>query len=355
MSNIFGGPLRPPKRLPGGRERVLEDYNKIWLGVIGLTVILAMLAAVVLVSALDIGKKQYTAEFAQAAQLKSGNPVTISGIPVGSVQDVALAGDHVVVTFKADKNVRLGTQTHAAIKLTTILGSRYLEISPAGSGQLAGDTIELSHTEVPYDLQKTLAGATSTLGPLDADKIAESVRVMSASLQGVPDALPQALTNLNSLAGVIASRRQQLGTLITNADTIAALLHRQKADLGALVLQGNQILGEITTRRAAVQRLLDGATLLVDRARTVIADEPQLDALINSLHDFAKLLADHDALVRNVLQTGPVLARNFANILGSGNAADVHLPAGIMVDSWMCAISGRARQFNIVEYFKDCK
>ncbi|MEN4446600.1 MCE family protein [Mycobacterium sp. SMC-18] len=352
MSELFGK-LRP--EIVGQRKRVLEDYNKFWLGAIGLAVIVVMIAAVVLVSVLDVDKKQYTAEFAQAAAIKSGNPVTIAGIPVGEVQDVQLAGDHVVVTFKADKNVRLGTETHAAIKLTTILGSRYLEITPAGSGQLSGNTIKLSHTDVPYDLQKTLAGATETLGPLDADRIAESVRVMSGSLQGVPDELPQALTNLNSLAGVIQSRRDQLGTLITNADTIAALLHRQKADLGALVLQGNQILGEIATRRAAMQRLFDGVTLLADRAHTILADEPQLDALINSLHEFAKMLAEHDALVRSILQIAPVAARNIANATGSGNATDLTLPAGLMVDSWVCAISGRARQFNIVEYFKDCK
>jgi len=318
-------------------------------------VIIAMVAGVVLISVLDIGKKQYTAQFLQTAQIDSGNPVTVAGIPVGAVQGVKLAGDHVVVTFKVDKNVKLGDQTHAAIKLTTILGSRYLELRPAGSGQLAGNTIALSHTEVPYDLQKTLAGATRTLSPLDADRIAESVRVMSASLQGLPDALPQALTNLNSLSGVIASRREQLGTLITNTDTVAKLLHQQKADLGALVLQGNQILGEIATRRAAMQRLFDGVTLLADRARTILADEPQLDALMNNLQQFSKMLADHDALVRSILQIVPVTARNIANVTGSGNATDLTLPAGLMVDSWVCAISGRARQFNLVEYFKDCK
>lgn len=354
MSSLFGGPLRPAN-IPGGRKRVLEDYNKFWLGVIGLTVIIVMVAAVVLVSVLDLGKKQYTAEFAQAAAIKSGNAVTIAGINVGEVQNVELAGDHVVVTFKADKNVRLGRDTRASIKLTTILGSRYLEITPAGPGHIAGNTITLSHTEVPYDLQKTLEGATSTLSPLDADKIAESVRVMSGSLQGVPDALPEALTNLNSLSGVIQSRRDQLGTLITNADTIATLLHRQKADLGALVLQGNQILGEIATRRAAMQRLFDGVTLLADRAHTLLANEPQLDALITNLHEFSKLLAEHDALVRSILQVAPVTTRNIANLTGSGNGADITLPAGLMIDSWMCAISGRARQFNIVEYFKDCK
>lgn len=118
-----------PANIPGGRKRVLEDYNKFWLGVIGL-VIVVMVTAVVLVSILDVGKKQYYAEFAQAAAIKSGNAVTIANINVGEVQNVKLAGDHVVVTFKADKNVRLGTETRAAIKLTTILGSRYLCSSP---------------------------------------------------------------------------------------------------------------------------------------------------------------------------------------------------------------------------------
>jgi hypothetical protein len=28
---------------------------------------------------------------------------------------------------------------------------------------------------------------------------------------------------------------------------------------------------------------------------------------------------------------------------------------GIVVDSWMCAISGRAKQFGMIPYFKDCK
>ena len=28
---------------------------------------------------------------------------------------------------------------------------------------------------------------------------------------------------------------------------------------------------------------------------------------------------------------------------------------GLAIDSWMCAISGRAKQFGMIEYFKDCQ
>jgi phospholipid/cholesterol/gamma-HCH transport system substrate-binding protein len=344
IGNVLKRPRKP-----------IESYNKVWLGTVGIVVLVALLGAVVLVGKLNIGKSRYEAEFAQAAQLVDGNQVTIAGIQVGSVQGLRLAGDRVVVSFTVDSGVRLGRDTRAAIKLTTILGSRYLELTPAGDGEIPDRTLGLKNTDVPYDLQKTLAGATSTLGPVDAERIAQSVTVMSSTLHGLPDALPEALKNLESLADVIAARRDQIGSLLTNAETVTALLREQRAHLGVLVLQGNQILGEITKRRAAMERLFASVTQLVAHAKTILEDEPQLDEMITNLHEFAKMMADHDALVRSILQTAPITVRNLANATGSGNSLDLNVPAGILVDSWMCAISGRATKFNLVEYFKDCQ
>ena len=42
-----------------------------------------------------------------------------------------LDGDQVVVTMKIKHSVALGADTRAAIKLTTLLGSRYVELRPA--------------------------------------------------------------------------------------------------------------------------------------------------------------------------------------------------------------------------------
>lgn len=341
--------------------RPIETYSKTWLGVIALVVIGVMLVGVVGYGSLDIGKTRYHGEFVQAAQIKKGDGVTIAGIQVGAVGGVKLAGDHVVVAFTVRKDVHLGADTQAAIKLTTILGSRYLELSPAGDGGLDHRTIPLrwpngdARTEVPYDLTKTLAGATKTFGPLDADRVVESVKLLNQSLQGLPEELPLALQNLQSLADVVGDRRDQLGTLLSNADTLTTMLANQKADLGVLVLQGRDLLREIATRRVAVQRLFASATTLVGRAQTILADEPALDQLLSSAQEFTKMMNDHDALLRNVLQSAPIAVRNLANATGSGNALDVNAPMGILIDSWMCAISSRAVQFNLVEYFKDCE
>ncbi|MFV0495300.1 MlaD family protein [Mycobacterium sp.] len=336
-------------------KRPLDSYNQTWLGFVGVILIAAMLGAVLLVGKLNLGTRSYQGEFAQSAQLGKGNMVTIAGIQVGTVDSVKLAGDHVQIGFNVRKDVHLGADTQASIKMTTILGSRYLALYPAGAGDLDHRTIRLANTEVPFDLQETLASATSTFGAVDADRIVSSVKTMTDTLQGLPEALPAALTNLESLAGVIASRRGQLGTLLNNADTLTTMLRNQRADLGALVLQGRDLLSEIATRRAQVERLFASATTLVDRAQTIMADEPALDKLLSDTEEFAKLMSDNDALLRSILQAMPITVRNLANATGSGNSIDVNLPAGILVDSWMCAISGRARQFNLVEYFKDCE
>lgn len=336
------------------KRRPIESYNKVWLGTIALVVIVVVLAAAVMFGRLNIGKLRYHAEFAQAAQMKSGDQVTIAGIHVGTVDGVKLVGDHVTISFNVRKDVHLGSATAAAIKLTTILGSRYLELRPAGTDDLDNATIPLANTQVPYDLQRTLAGATNTFEPVDAGRIVESVKILNESLEGLPEALPQALDNLQSLAAIMADRRNQIGSLLSNTDTLTTMLRDQRADLGVLILQGRDVMREVATRRAAVERLFRGTTTLVDRVKAVMEDEPALNQFLADTREFTKLMAEHDALLRSTLQAAPLSMRNLANITGSGNAIDVVAPMPLG-DSMMCAISGRAKQFNLVEYFKDCE
>lgn len=341
--------------MPRISKRPLESFSRPWVGVFAVLSIAALLVGLVSYAGLGVGKTRYRGQFAQAAQIQSGDAVTIAGIKVGQIENIALAGDHVVVGFYLNDDIVLGADTRAAIKLTTILGSRYLELSPAGDGRLDNRTIPLSNTDVPYDLQRTLAGATSTLGPVDAERFVDSIELLNANLGGVPGELPEALANLQSMSDILADRRSQLGTLLTNTEAVTTMLRRQRANIGALVMQGRSVLREIATRRSAVQQLFGSATTLVDRAKAILNDEPAVDQMIGDFNEFMRMTAEHDELLISFLQSAPVALRNFANLTGSGNAADVFLPAGIFVDSWMCALSGRARQFNLVEYFKDCQ
>ncbi|PWQ88408.1 mammalian cell entry protein, partial [Enterococcus faecium] len=65
--------------------------------------------------------KPYEAYFADAGGIIPGNEVNVSGIVVGKVTDVALAGDAAKITFTVNRDVKVGDQSLVAIKTDTVL------------------------------------------------------------------------------------------------------------------------------------------------------------------------------------------------------------------------------------------
>ncbi|CAM3098859.1 hypothetical protein BST27_16100 [Mycobacterium intermedium] len=341
------------------RKRVLEDLNTAWLGLGAVLTLAALVAASTMLTSLHLGKTTYVAEFVQAAGIRPGDDVSIAGVPVGTVDDTSLAGDHVVVTMKIRPDVSLRSQTRAAIKLSTVLGARYVELKPAGDGPLADRRITLAHTMVPYDLQQVLQDSTNTFEPVNAEQFADSMQTVSKQLRGLPSILPDAMTNIEMLSQVITSRRGQIAELLRSTATVADILGRQQDDLKALIKQGHDLFGEIVARRDAVMRLLQAATNLVNTTHELtVGNSAQIDTLLTEIRQVTALIGNHDPLLRNLFQTMPIAMRNVANASGTGPFLDFALPGGLMVDSWMCAISGRAQQWNWPEryqYFKDCE
>jgi phospholipid/cholesterol/gamma-HCH transport system substrate-binding protein len=337
-------------------KRPLESYNKTWLGFIAAAVVAVLIAAMLSIHMLGLGYRHYTAEFLQAASLRAGNPITVAGIPVGNVTSMKLVGDHVEAGLKIRDSIVLGKDSKASIKVTTILGSRYLALEPNGPASLANNTFDLSHTEVPYDLQAALKDATTTFEQVDSDRFAQSLAVLGKQLQGLPSVVPQAINNIDTLSSIIAVRRDQLGTLLKSTEQVTNTLRRQQAGIGNLINQGQDLLGQFVARRAVFHAMMQSLTNLVDTmSQIVVNDRSGLDSLIKDMRDFTGLMAQHDDLLRDMLQVSPIFFREAANLTGEGNAINFNAPNVPAIDSWMCAISGRAKQFGMIQYFKDCK
>jgi len=337
-------------------RRTLESYNKAWLGITVLLVIGVLVAALLFTKALGVGYAHYTAQFLQDASLRPGNPVTIAGIEVGRVASVKLAGDHVEADLMVRDNVSLGKDTSATIKVMTILGSRYVALAPSGPDSLPHHTITLAHTDVPYDLQTALQDATTTFEKVDSDQFAQSLTVLGGQLKGVPPLVPAAVANLHTLSSIIADRRDQLGVLLKSTQRVAVTLRGQQSALGNLIDQSQDIVGEFVARQATFHALLRALRELVDNLeKIVVNDRPALNDMLSNLDALTDMIGRHEDLLRNFLQVAPIPLRNSADATGYGPAVEFNLPNGFAIDSWMCAISGRAKQFGMIEYFKDCK
>lgn len=348
--------MAEPGRKTRNARRFLDTVNNVVLGAIAIGLVLVVIGALLIIRVANFGYRHYSAQFLQAAALQVGNPITIAGIPVGEVTSMELAGDYVEAGLKVRDDIVFGTESRASIKITTILGSRYLALFPAGPDTLPNNTFDLMHTEVPYDLQEALTDVTTTFEQVDSDKFAESLGILGEQMRGLPEIVPQALENTHTLSTIIADRRDQLGTLLKATELVSNTLRSQQTNIGNLVNQGNSLVGEFVLRRASFQAMMDALTNLVETlSGIVIDDRPELEALLVNIRELSDMLGQHDDMLRSILQSGPVALRGLANATGTGNAVDLNASNGLLVDSWMCAISGRAEQFGMIPYFQDCQ
>ncbi|MBO0853435.1 MAG: MCE family protein [Nocardia sp.] len=339
-----------------GRAKVLEDYNKALLGVLALGILVIVVVAALVINSMDIGDRRVDAEFAQAAQLGSGDQVTVAGVPVGHVTSVRLSGEHVAVSMSIHRDVPLGADTKAAIKLTTLLGNRYVEIDPAGGGSLPSDRIPLAHTEVPYDLESALADATSTFEQVDADQMAKSLTDLSGQLNGLPQLIPAVMNNVKTLSGIVAERRGQIGALLQATAKLTGVLRGQQANLGVLFNQGGDMLREIVSRKQAIESMVGATTKLVDNLTPLaVGDQPEIREMLTNLNDMTGMLSRNDALLRNILQILPVPWRSWANLTGNGPELEANAPNGALVDSFMCALVRQVPSFHMAPYSQECR
>ncbi|HSV38484.1 MAG TPA: MlaD family protein, partial [Nocardioidaceae bacterium] len=167
--------------------------------------ILAIIASFQLANLPIISGSRFHAIFAESGGLKLGDPVQVAGVTVGAVKGVELDGAVVDVTFTA-KGVELGDQTTAMIKTGTLLGARFLELSPRGDGSLdAGGEIPLERTKAPYNLSDSLTQIAGHTQKLDLDMVAKAMRTFSATFRDTSDELGPALEGVAALSKTINS------------------------------------------------------------------------------------------------------------------------------------------------------
>ncbi|TVP80243.1 MAG: outer membrane lipid asymmetry maintenance protein MlaD [Puniceicoccaceae bacterium] len=78
---------------------------------------------------------QLEARFSSASGVNPGSRVEIAGVRVGSVRSVVLDDNFFArVTFELPNSIELDDDTIASIKTAGLIGDRFIQLSPGGSG-----------------------------------------------------------------------------------------------------------------------------------------------------------------------------------------------------------------------------
>lgn len=323
--------------------RPLRSRNPIALGAIGTAALLAVLAAVVLLPrvALFSSTRSYSADFAQAAGLSSGDDVRVAGIPEGTVTGVHLDRNVIRVDFTLPKSVHLGTRTTASIEVATLLGTKYVELTPAGFGALStSQPIPLARTKVPFDLADVTNGLSRTVGGLDIPTLRSALRAVSTTFAHTPTVTRKLLRGIAGISRVVETRHTQLQQLLVSTRSVTATLASQRNTLDSLFADADQVLATLRARRAIIHSLLQDSSHLGAELEHLIAhNRATLGPLLDRLHVVTTLLRKDDHVLAHSIDLLAPASRGLVDATGDGPYIDINLPYLLVPDNVLCGFS----------------
>ncbi|WP_207787194.1 MCE family protein [Actinomycetospora cinnamomea] len=302
--------------------------NPLPIGAASLAILLLLTAASLNIKDLPlIGQgPTYTARFSEAAGVLPDDDVRVAGIRVGTVTDLTLEGRDVLISFKAP-DAWIGNRTSASIEIKTVLGQKYIQLEPAGDRPLDPDQqIPRERTRAPFDVIQAFSQLSTTVEDLNTDQLAESLGVLSETLDGAAGPVRGALDGLSRLSRTISSRDQELARLLANTRTTTQVLADRDAEVERLINDGNLLLSELRARKAAIDNLLNGTIALSAQLRGLVADnEATLRPTLEELDGVLSTLEENSANLENGLRLLGPFYRVFANVVGNGRWFDAYI------------------------------
>jgi phospholipid/cholesterol/gamma-HCH transport system substrate-binding protein len=297
------------------------------LGAITLVVALLVMAAAFNLSKFPgLRGGTYQAEFTDASGLHPGNMVQVGGIRVGRVQDITLERNKVLVTFSVDNGVDFGTESQASIEVLNMLGEKYLNLEPAGPGQLSGDSvIPTARTRSAYDIVGVFSDLTTTTERIDTDQLKQALDVVSDTVNASSPQIRSSMQGIARLSESVASRDSQIQALLKSSNSVTKILDARSGDIVDLMKSSDQVFNELTRRKAAIHRLLVNARIMADQLRGLAKDnEKEIGPALAQVENLLDLLNSKQQQLKATLKAVGPYASILGNIIGTGPWFDAY-------------------------------
>jgi phospholipid/cholesterol/gamma-HCH transport system substrate-binding protein len=268
--------------------------------------------------------KDYQAYFTDAGGISPGNDVAVSGIKVGQVSSVELAGDAARVTFTVQRDIKVGDQSLVAIKTDTVLGQKSLSVTPGGTG--SSTTIPLGRTTTPYTLNTALQDLGGNASALDKPKFEEALQTLTDTLHDATPQLRGALDGVANLSRSLNKRDEALEQLLAHAKRVSDTLAQRAGQVNQLITDGNLLFAALDERRQALSNLISGIDDVSRQLSGFVADNQRefLPALqkLNLVMDNLLQRKEH---IGEALRRLPPYATALGEVVGSGPGFQINL------------------------------
>lgn len=297
-----------------------SERNPIVVGLTGLALSAALAVGALNYQSLPLinDTDQYSAYFANASGLANGAAVEVSGVQVGHVEGMTLDGPQVLITFAVQGDIHLGDRSEAAIKTKSLLGAKYLEVTPRGEG-MQRETIPLDRTTSAYQLPDALGDVTSAISGLNTEQLSQSLAVLSDTFKDTPPALRSALANAARFSETLDRRDEQLRNLLANARKATGVLAERSDQIVQLVDDTNALLAQLITEANALDHISAAISEVTQQIKGFIGESRQtLRPALDKLNGVLTIVDNRKGEVQQSIKKLNAYAMSLGESVSSG-------------------------------------
>jgi phospholipid/cholesterol/gamma-HCH transport system substrate-binding protein len=248
------------------------------------------------------------AHFDDATGVTGGDEVRLAGVRIGKVGSVSVERGQAVVKINIDESYRIPEGSRFELGWKNLLGQRYVQVVPPAGASAAGPALDegavltTARTRSAADLSMLLNNTEPLVSKLDVPRLNQVTATLAAALSGREAALATGIDDARTLLGELNTRRDAIDRSLANLDTLVGGIAERDAEVERFLTAFATTAETLAANAGQLGMTVEQLDVLVDVAEQVLsATAGDLDAVIDqSVQVLDALAANADALEEGV-------------------------------------------------------
>ncbi len=212
-----------------------------------------------------------------AAGLTDGAAVRIAGVQVGQVQEMGVVHDQAVVKIVVAKSANVRTDAQVQVRARSILGEKYLEITPlTADAPLIADGSTLKVTQPQTEIDELVNSLGPLVSAVDADAVNAAMGRLSEALEDDPERIARMLSDVETILGNGARASGSLEALVGETRSTLSSVRQLATDTRPMIQKTNRLVGRVDTATERLPEITADVEATISDAREMVRESRSL-------------------------------------------------------------------------------
>lgn len=254
--------------------------------------------------------RSYTvvAHYPESGGIFSGAEVTYRGVGIGKVGDLVLTEDGVDVELEIENDWdEIPQDTIALVGNRSAVGEQYVELQPqTDDGPYLEEGSEIDDVATPIATEQLLGNLSETVGSVDREALATTIRELGAAFAGTGEDLQQIIDTGNSFIQTADANFETTTALIRDSNTVLNGQLASESSLRTFASQLSLFSGAMAGADADLRKVIDSGSVAASQLRTFLEQNGvELGDLLNNLVTTGEITVRHLPALRQTLVVYP--------------------------------------------------